>query len=283
MSQERKTGHEERLHLLGIRHHGPGSARSVVAALQAVQPAVVLIEGPPDANEVLSFAASAAMVPPLALLVHDAGEPSNASFYPYAVFSPEWQALRWALANGRQVRFIDLPVAHRLAEFSEAKARAAAGDTGVDPEAPDGANGDPGVTPDEAQESAASAGASGARPSSSPQAPAVQEEAGRATLAATDAPPDAEPPDDLATSDDALRRDPLRALSRLAGYDDSESWWNALVEQDAAPMAAHPFSPPSNRRWPRCAPPPPPPIPPTPTSCAKDGGRRTCGWPSPPR
>jgi hypothetical protein len=38
------------VHVLGIRHHGPGSARSLGAALAALAPDVVLIEGPPDAD-----------------------------------------------------------------------------------------------------------------------------------------------------------------------------------------------------------------------------------------
>jgi hypothetical protein len=38
---------DPRLHILGIRHHGPGSAASVLQALDAVKPAIVLIEGPP--------------------------------------------------------------------------------------------------------------------------------------------------------------------------------------------------------------------------------------------
>ena len=43
--------------LLGIRHHGPGSARSVLKALAALQPDLILVEGPPDAQELLPLAA----------------------------------------------------------------------------------------------------------------------------------------------------------------------------------------------------------------------------------
>src|SRR6516165_6496600 len=106
----------DRLHLLGVRHHGPGSARAVLTALDAADPAVVLIEGPPDADDMIAFAASPAMAPPVALLVHVRDDPANASFFPFAVFSPEWQAMRWALAKQRPVRFIDLPMSIRLAE-----------------------------------------------------------------------------------------------------------------------------------------------------------------------
>jgi hypothetical protein len=109
----------DRLHLLGVRHHGPGSARAVLAALAEADPAMVLIEGPADAGDMIAFAASDAMTPPVALLTHVRDDPAVASFFPFAVFSPEWQAMRWALANRRPVRFIDLPMAVRFAERAQ--------------------------------------------------------------------------------------------------------------------------------------------------------------------
>ncbi|WP_223123989.1 DUF5682 family protein [Streptomyces cacaoi] len=101
--------------LLGIRHHGPGSARAVRAALDAYAPRVVLIEGPPEGDAVVPLAASPDMVPPVALLAHAVNEPGKAAFWPLAHFSPEWVALRWAAEHGVPVRFIDLPAAHALA------------------------------------------------------------------------------------------------------------------------------------------------------------------------
>ncbi len=109
------------VHILGIRHHGPGSARSVVAALEAIQPQALLVEGPPDAEELLALAAHDEMRPPVALLIYRPDEPKRAVFYPFAVFSPEWQAIRWALANQVPVRFMDLPQRHRLALDTEEK------------------------------------------------------------------------------------------------------------------------------------------------------------------
>ena len=119
------------VHILGIRHHGPGSARSVVAALEAIQPQVVLIEGPPDADDLLSLAVHPEMCPPVALLVYRPDEPKRAVFYPFAAFSPEWQAIRWALANQVPVRFMDLPQRHRLAMESEETEVGAEGDSEV--------------------------------------------------------------------------------------------------------------------------------------------------------
>ncbi|HSK97040.1 MAG TPA: DUF5682 family protein, partial [Euzebyales bacterium] len=100
--------------VLGVRHHGPGSARAVSVALEQVRPDLVLIEGAPELTAVAHLAASPAMVPPVAGLVYAPDEPQRATFYPMAVFSPEWVALRWALGAGVDVRFADLPAATRL-------------------------------------------------------------------------------------------------------------------------------------------------------------------------
>ena len=105
----------ERSLVLGIRHHGPGSARSVIAELDRVKPGVVLIEGPADADPVLSLAAAPGMEPPVALLAYAPDEPRVSAFWPYAVFSPEWQALTWALSRDVPVRFCDLPASMMLA------------------------------------------------------------------------------------------------------------------------------------------------------------------------
>ncbi|MET8942212.1 DUF5682 family protein [Streptomyces sp. NPDC004542] len=101
--------------LLGVRHHGPGSARAVRAALEAARPRAVLIEGPPEADALIPLAADDRMRPPVALLAHAVDEPGRSAFWPLAGFSPEWVAIRWALAHGVPARFIDLPAAHTLA------------------------------------------------------------------------------------------------------------------------------------------------------------------------
>ncbi|MFI1939962.1 DUF5682 family protein, partial [Streptomyces purpureus] len=101
--------------ILGVRHHGPGSARAVRAALEDRQPACVLVEGPPEGDALLPLAADEAMRPPVALLAHAVGDPGRAAFWPLADFSPEWVAIRWALDHKAAVRFIDLPAAHSLA------------------------------------------------------------------------------------------------------------------------------------------------------------------------
>ncbi|MFJ1566823.1 DUF5682 family protein [Streptomyces erythrochromogenes] len=105
--------------LLGVRHHGPGSARAVRSALDAARPAAVLIEGPPEGDALLELAADPGMRPPVALLAHAADDPGRAAFWPLADFSPEWVAIRWAQEAGVPVRFMDLPAAHSLAASGE--------------------------------------------------------------------------------------------------------------------------------------------------------------------
>ncbi|MER5448884.1 DUF5682 family protein [Streptomyces sp. NPDC002764] len=101
--------------LLGVRHHGPGSARAVRAALDAARPGTVLIEGPPEADALIALAGEEDMRPPVALLAHAVDEPGRSAFWPFAEFSPEWVAIRWALEHDVPARFIDLPATHSLA------------------------------------------------------------------------------------------------------------------------------------------------------------------------
>lgn len=101
--------------VLGIRHHGPGSARAVLATLTQWQPDRVLIEGPPEADALVGFAADPDLVPPVALLAYRQDDPAASAFWPLAVFSPEWQAMSWAARRGVPVAFMDLPAAMLLA------------------------------------------------------------------------------------------------------------------------------------------------------------------------
>src|SRR5688500_7495691 len=107
------------IHIFGIRHHGPGSARSLRQALESLSPDCVLVEGPPEAAPVLPLLAHQEMQPPVALLLYVPDKPELAVYYPFAVFSPEWQALEYALKQSVPVRFMDLPQTHRLADWFE--------------------------------------------------------------------------------------------------------------------------------------------------------------------
>ena len=140
---------DDRLHLFGIRHHGPGSAASLEQALDALDPEQVLIEGPPDADEILTLAAAQGMRPPVAILVHIADQPQSARFFPFAEFSPEWRAIQWALRHGRPVRFIDLPAAIDMAPAEEQPEAADEKDGGESPE-----DDDPAVPDEDGQDAA---------------------------------------------------------------------------------------------------------------------------------
>jgi hypothetical protein len=114
--------------VFGIRHHGPGSARSLERALDALEPDTVLIEGPPEADALLELAAREDMAPPVALLTYVPDEPARAAFYPFARFSPEWRAIRHALHREVPVRFMDLPAANKMATQDDAPRRGFRGD-----------------------------------------------------------------------------------------------------------------------------------------------------------
>jgi hypothetical protein len=112
------------IHILGIRHHGPGSARNVKAFLEEIKPDIVLVEGPPEADEILQWASHKGLIPPVAILCYQPDNPQQSSFYPFAEFSPEWQAILYAKKNNIHVRFMDLPAANLFAVESERKKEA---------------------------------------------------------------------------------------------------------------------------------------------------------------
>jgi len=110
--------------IYGIRHHGPGCARSLVAALKAQAPDVILLESPAEVEPLLAQAGEDGVVPPVAALVYQVDAPEVAGFYPFARFSPEWQAVCWALKNGVPVRCVDLPSMHAFALREEERKKA---------------------------------------------------------------------------------------------------------------------------------------------------------------
>ncbi|QDT32723.1 DUF5682 family protein [Thalassoglobus polymorphus] len=101
--------------VFGIRHHGPGCARSVRAALDELKPDVVALEGPADAEIALPLVNHDEMIPPVSMLIYPKDEPRRSVSFPLTDFSPEWQVLKWAGENKVPVRLMDLPMSHRLA------------------------------------------------------------------------------------------------------------------------------------------------------------------------
>lgn len=187
----RAPADEPRVRVLGVRHHGPGSARAVAAELDAWAPTVVLVEGPADADPLLTFVGHEAMQPPVALLATTADEPRRAAWWPFAVFSPEWQALRWAAEHDVPARFVDLPAAVSLAVEHAAPTEDRAPTEDLPPAEDVAPAEDPAPAGDPACDEA--------------PAPAWAEL-------------------------DAVRTDPVATLARVAGYDDPERWWEDVVE-----------------------------------------------------
>ncbi|PTM10234.1 MAG: hypothetical protein DA408_16470 [Bacteroidetes bacterium] len=101
--------------VFGIRHHGPGSARRLVQALDNWQPDCILIEFPADAQGELQQVARLALEPPVALVIYAPDNIQQAFYYPFARFSPEWQALQWAARHRVPVQAMDLPAGIQLA------------------------------------------------------------------------------------------------------------------------------------------------------------------------
>lgn len=111
-----------RVHLFPVRHHSPRSSAMLRVFLEQVRPQVVLVEGPRDADPLIDVLVDAKTEPPIAILGYATeGEPCSA-LWPFAAYSPEWQALRWAADHQVQARFIDVPVGVSLAHDRRAEA-----------------------------------------------------------------------------------------------------------------------------------------------------------------
>lgn len=147
----------------GIRHHGPGSTRRLQKALNSQKPDCILVEAPQDAEPALSHVANEKLIPPVAILVYNPQEVKQAIYLPFARFSPEWQAVKYALKNNLPVRAMDLPAGISFRQQEELTLQLPQKGEGAVP--------------------------------------------------------------------DQLVQDPLGYLARLAGYTDSERWWEATFEE----------------------------------------------------
>ena len=96
--------------ILGIRHHGPGSTRALVRALDQLAPDCILMECPHDVESLVEYVDLPGLRPPVAMLIYDPKSPKRASYLPYAEFSPEWQTMRYARREEIPIRFMDLPM-----------------------------------------------------------------------------------------------------------------------------------------------------------------------------
>lgn len=95
--------------VFGVRHLSPAGAWYVREFLDRIQPRLVLIEGPSDFNDLIGELASERVLPPVAVMAYTKELPIQTILYPFAVYSPEYQAIRWAVEHGCECRFCDLP------------------------------------------------------------------------------------------------------------------------------------------------------------------------------
>ncbi|NTX54569.1 DUF5682 family protein [Myxococcus sp. CA039A] len=99
-----------RVHLFPVRHHSPRTTAVLGRWLERVKPEVVLIEGPCDASDLIDVLCDAETKPPIALLGYRTDDTPGSALWPFADYSPEYAALRWAKVNRARALFIDIPV-----------------------------------------------------------------------------------------------------------------------------------------------------------------------------
>jgi hypothetical protein len=155
------------LTVFGIRHHGPGSAKSLKKALNDLAPDCILIECPADAEKMLSFVGNENLKPPVALLIYNPKLLTQAAYIPFADFSPEWQAMKYAIKRDIPIRCMDLPMNLTFT--------------------------------------------------------INQQEAEKKQLKF-------ETNNQLTSHDKTFRKDPLGYMAEIAGYSDSERWWEVTFE-----------------------------------------------------
>ncbi|MDF1864805.1 MAG: DUF5682 family protein [Saprospiraceae bacterium] len=156
------------LKTFGIRHHGPGSAKSLKKALQNYEPDCIIIEAPADAEGVVPYIENEGLKPPVSILIYNPKDLSQGSYIPFAEFSPEWQAMKYAVKNDIPIRFMDLPM-----YFQYSLDRAAKENTQI----------------------------------------AIETKR-------------------MTAEEKSFRRDPIGFIAKLAGYSDSERWWEITFEQN---------------------------------------------------
>ncbi|MFD8293878.1 DUF5682 family protein [Streptomyces lavendulae] len=135
-------------YLLGVRHHSPALAAVVPALLDEAGAEVVCVELPAEFQPWVTHLADPETVAPVALA--GLGREGRLAFYPFADFSPELAAVRWARSRGVEVVCCDLPLADRGWSGDPAAAdRAPADPVPADPAAaePAGADGFAGAGP----------------------------------------------------------------------------------------------------------------------------------------
>lgn len=106
MPSQTSTGE---INIFGVRHLSPSGAWHLRRFLDQVRPEVVLVEGLSDGNELIPDITRRGSQPPIAILAYTDSLPVRTLVYPFARYSPEYQAIVWANENKVRAEFIDLP------------------------------------------------------------------------------------------------------------------------------------------------------------------------------
>lgn len=93
----------------GVRHLSPGAAFHLRRALDEAKPELVLVEGPSDLNHQMRWLCHPETKFPAAILAYTKEQPVRTILYPFAIYSPEAQAILWANEHQVPCRFMDLP------------------------------------------------------------------------------------------------------------------------------------------------------------------------------
>ena len=93
----------------GVRHLSPAAAFHLRQALDRAQPRLVLVEGPSDLNDQMEWLCHPETEFPAAILAYTKTPPVRTVLWPFAIYSPEVQAILWAHEHGVECRFMDLP------------------------------------------------------------------------------------------------------------------------------------------------------------------------------
>ena len=126
--------------IIGVRHHSPALAAAIPAILDDFAPERVLIELPMELEPWIEWLAHPDTIAPVALAAvrEDGGA---LSFYPFADFSPELAAIRWASRAGVPVAACDLPWSSNGWRSTPRERAAPAGRLGREPHRPPLPNG----------------------------------------------------------------------------------------------------------------------------------------------
>ncbi|MDP2345163.1 MAG: DUF5682 family protein [Deltaproteobacteria bacterium] len=113
------SGLADDVELFPVRHHSPRASAVLRARFDVVKPRLILVEGPSDATSLIDAVVDAGSVPPIALLAYRTDAVRGHVLWPFASYSPEYQALKWAQEHGVEARFIDLTIGQSLARADQ--------------------------------------------------------------------------------------------------------------------------------------------------------------------